>query len=146
MNEPAQSWAGLLGGNDRRGGSSAARASRPQELVWRVSLPDAIRSSPVFHNGLLFVTCRDGRLYALALADGRQLWRSASLRQITAPPLAAPASVLVQSFTGAAKAYDLDTGAELWTASLGGSLQSTPAVTDDYIFLATHPGVVYAVR
>nr|MBA3887989.1 PQQ-binding-like beta-propeller repeat protein [Acidobacteriota bacterium] len=32
-----------------------------------------------------------------------------------------------------------------WRASLGGSLGSTPALTESTVYLATHPGVLYAV-
>ena len=80
------------------------------------------------------------------LADGREIWRSASLQQITAAPLAGPSFVCIQSYGGTTLACDADSGKELWRASLGGSLQSTPALTDDAVYLATHPGVLYALR
>jgi outer membrane protein assembly factor BamB len=52
----------------------------------------------------------------------------------------------MQAFYGATQAYDAATGERLWRANLGGSLQSTPVVTDEAIFLATYPGVIYALR
>ncbi len=41
---------------------------------------------------------------------------------------------------------DINTGEPLWTANLGGSLQSTPIVTAEAVYLATYAGVVYALR
>ena len=57
-------WATLLAGNDRRGGTTAARRTPPGGLAWKVALPDDVRSSPVLADGVLYATCRDGRLYA----------------------------------------------------------------------------------
>ncbi len=54
--------------------------------------------------------------------------------------------VCIQSFYGSTQAYDSKTGEELWRANLGGSLQSTPIVTDEAVYLATYPGIVYALR
>jgi outer membrane protein assembly factor BamB len=54
--------------------------------------------------------------------------------------------VCVQSFYGAAQAYDSTTGKQLWRANLGGSLQSTPVIANEAVYLATYPGVLYALR
>ena len=67
-------WPTLLGTNDRRGGTSARRKDRPADLAWKAALPDSIRSSPVLADGLVFVTCRDGRLRDGSLSLDRQ-WR-----------------------------------------------------------------------
>jgi outer membrane protein assembly factor BamB len=89
---------------------------------------------------------KDGHLYALNLADGRELWKSESLRTITAPPLAGDSMVCIQTFYGATQAFDVKTGERIWRASLGGSLQSTPILTEEAVYLATYPGVLYALR
>jgi outer membrane protein assembly factor BamB len=80
------------------------------------------------------------------VADGREIWKSTSIRQITAPVLAGVSSVCVQSYYGTTQAYGRKTGEELWTARLGGSLQCTPILTDEAVYLATYPGVIYALR
>jgi outer membrane protein assembly factor BamB len=54
--------------------------------------------------------------------------------------------VCIQGFYGMTQAYDAGTGKPLWRANLGGSLQSTPVLTADAIYLATYPGVLYALR
>lgn len=53
---------------------------------------------------------------------------------------------LVRSYYGTTRAYGLNTGEELWTAQLGGSLQCTPILTNDAVYLATYPGVIFALR
>nr|MBA3885440.1 PQQ-binding-like beta-propeller repeat protein [Acidobacteriota bacterium] len=74
MDAKKTDWVGLLGGNERRGGSSAGRRESPGELVWRVALPEAVRSSPVVSLGVVYMTCRDGRLYAFDARTGRERW------------------------------------------------------------------------
>ena len=94
----------------------------------------------------MFFGGRDGHLYAVSLADGRQLWKSAPMRQITAAPVAGASTVCVQAYYGTTQAFDAETGAPLWRANLGGSLGSTPVITADLVYLATYQGVVYALR
>ena len=72
-------------------------------------------------------------MYALSLTDGKEIWKSKSLRTITASPMASDEIVCIQSFYGSTQAYDSKTGEELWRANLGGSLQSTPIVTDEAV-------------
>jgi outer membrane protein assembly factor BamB len=52
----------------------------------------------------------------------------------------------IQAFYGTTLACDVNSGKELWRANLGGSLQSTPIVTEDAVYLATYQGVLYALR
>jgi outer membrane protein assembly factor BamB len=94
----------------------------------------------------VFFGGKDGFLYALSLGDGKEAWKSRPLRAITAAPHASETVVCIQSFYGATQAYDATTGAELWRANLGGSLQSTPIITDEAVYLAAYSGVVYALR
>ena len=54
--------------------------------------------------------------------------------------------VCIQTFYGTTQAFETDTGKELWRANLGGSVRSTPVVSADAVYLATYPGVVYALR
>ncbi len=89
---------------------------------------------------------KDGHVYALSITDGRQVWKSRSFRTITAPPLAGGSMVCMQTFYGTTQAFDLSTGEELWRAALGASLQSTPVLTNEAVYLASYPGVIYALR
>jgi outer membrane protein assembly factor BamB len=68
-------WITLLAGNDRRGGAVSTRKSAPTELIWKATLPESIRSSPVLHDGVVYVTCLDGHLYALDSLTGKQRWK-----------------------------------------------------------------------
>jgi outer membrane protein assembly factor BamB len=94
----------------------------------------------------VFIGGKDGFFYALTLADGKVAWKSKPMRTLTAAPVAGEGTVWIQGFYGTTQAFDINTGEEQSRMSLGGSLQSTPIVTEEAVYLATYPGVVYAVR
>jgi outer membrane protein assembly factor BamB len=102
--------------------------------------PAAVADGRVYFGG------RDGYLYVLSLADGREIWKSRPMRAIIAAPVAGPGFVCIQSFYGTTQAFESETGKELWRAALGGSVASTPVVSADAVYLATYNGVVYALR
>ena len=74
MSDTTTNWVTFLASNDRRGGTTAARTSGLKELIWKVTLPESVRSSPVLRDGVLYVTCRNGILYALDSRGGKERW------------------------------------------------------------------------
>ena len=115
-------------------------------MRWKIETNLGIASSAAVAGGKVFFGGKDGHLYALSTADGKEVWKSRPMRAITAPPLAGDSIVCIQTFYGATQAFDSATGKELWRASLGGSLQSTPIVTEEAVFLVNYQGVVYALK
>ena len=86
MDQHETDWVTLLAGNDRRGAVPGTRKSPPQDLLWKASLPEAVRSSPVLREDVLYVTCRDGCLYALDSRTGRQRWTFQAAAAIDSTP------------------------------------------------------------
>ena len=83
MSETTNNWVTFLASNDRRGGTTGVRMSGLKELIWKVTLPESVRSSPVLRDGVLYVNCRNGILYALDSRSGKERWTyqaSAALR------------------------------------------------------------------
>jgi hypothetical protein len=68
------------------------------------------------------------------------------MRTLTATPVAGETFVCIEAFYGGTQAFNVSTGERLWRANLGGSLQSTPILTEEAVYLATYPGVLYALR
>ena len=93
----------------------------------------------------MFIGGKDGFLYALTLADGSRVEIEVAAHADRGAGRGR-GIVWIQGFYGTTQAFDINTGEELWRMSLGGSLQSTPIVTGEAVYLATYPGVVYAVR
>ena len=67
-------WVTLLAANHRRGGATAPRTTPQVALIWKNALEDAVRSSPVLIDDVVYVTCRDGRLHAFERRSGKTRW------------------------------------------------------------------------
>ena len=117
---------------------------------WYVA-PDAqfgYASSPVIHGGLLFLQCdvqKDPFLCALVLETGEELWR---VERDEVPTWSSPtvdvehgrARLIVNGYRHMG-AYDLRTGAELWSMSGGGDVPvPTPIVALERIFITNGHG------
>src|SRR5918996_965156 len=110
MTQNDSDWITLLGSSDRRGGASVARAAAPSELIWKVSLPDGVRSSPVLHEGVLYVACRDGRLYAFDARTGRERWTFVAGAALQSTPAISGDLVLFGCDDGAVYAVERSAG------------------------------------
>src|SRR5688500_16306367 len=115
-------WATLLASSDRRGGSSGARTTPPTGLIWNVALPAAIRSSPILDDGVVYVTSRDGRLYAFDAATGKPRWTFRAGAASDSTPAISGALVLFGADDGALYAIDRSSGRERWKVKAGGPI------------------------
>jgi serine/threonine-protein kinase len=107
-------WVTLLATNDRRGGVAAPARKPPTELIWKATLGDAVRSSPVLRDGVLYVGCRDGRLYAFDVSNGRERWRYQAAAAIHSTPSISGNLVLVGADDGTVSAIDRTSGVRRW--------------------------------
>lgn len=117
---------------------------------WYVA-PDAqfgYSSSPVIHDGLLFVQCdvqQDPFLCALELATGREVWRIARDEVPTwSTPTVDVANGREQLIVNGYRhigAYDLRSGEELWRMAGGGDVPvPTPIVAADRVYITNGHG------
>jgi outer membrane protein assembly factor BamB len=112
--------------------------------------------------GLAVLGCADGRLRALDVRTGEQIWEKvawqrateASTGAPTAPRAAAGAVGGVTLSGGAAffgaddgllHAVELSKGGALWHADLGAGIASAPLVTEEEVVVGTVAGVVHCV-
>lgn len=114
-------------------------------------------SSPVIHDGRVFVQCdvqTNSFVAAFDVKTGHELWRA---RRIDVPTWSTPTvdvrqgrgQVIVNGFKHAG-GYDLETGKELWKLQGGGDIPvPTPIVAHGLIFLTSAHGrlaPIYAIR
>jgi outer membrane protein assembly factor BamB len=114
-------------------------------------------SSPVIHKNSVIVQCdrqKDSFIAALDLKDGKELWRTA---RAEIPAWGTPTLVpgegrteLVTNATKAIRAYNADTGKELWTLGPNSEVTcTTPVYGHGLIFVtAGYPPVqpIYAIK
>ena len=96
-------------------------------MLWRFATGGRVRSSPAVADGVVYAGSADGSLYAIALADGRELWRfdtegrrldsaryGYDRRTITSSPAVADGAVFFGSRDGSLYAVDAATGRLRW--------------------------------
>jgi outer membrane protein assembly factor BamB len=106
-----------------------------------------IQSSPAIWSGTVLVGARDGFLYAIDLATGRERWRyDHNVSWVNASPAVDGRLVYATSSDGAfAQAVDLATGKEVWRAAGLGISWSSPLVAGDLVYVTTGTGWVYGL-
>src|SRR5919106_6574183 len=127
MADNSTNWVTLLAGNERGGGTSAARAKGPEDLIWKATL-EPIRSSPVLHAGVLYVTSRDGHLHAFESGTGKERWKFQTGSPVHSTPSISGDLILFGADDGATYALDRTSGQLRWRAEGGRPIWSSPVV------------------
>jgi uncharacterized repeat protein (TIGR01451 family) len=143
------------------GCSGTPKACQP---LWTGATGDAINSSPLVANGVVYVGSYDFKLYAFSASGTtgcsgtpttcQPLWTASTGSNINASPAVADGIVYVGSLDGKLYAFSASgtTGCSgtpktcqpLWTASTDSSLYASPAVANGVVYEASYNGTVYA--
>jgi outer membrane protein assembly factor BamB len=119
------------------------------KVRWRTEIGPT-ESSPLVHQGKIYVGDWRGRVYALSERTGRIVWTFRTGGRVKGAVAALGNRVFVGSYDGRLYALDSRTGALQWrSASQGrlgglGQFYSTPAVAYGRVFIGSTDGKVYA--
>jgi outer membrane protein assembly factor BamB len=114
----------------------ALRASDGR-VRWRFNSPGAIKASPSYHNGRIFIADYQSSMFALDADTGRPVWRTNTSR--VAPygkggffssPAIAFGRVYAARDDGTVYALDERTGRVDWSFQTGGAVYGSPAVAE----------------
>jgi hypothetical protein len=120
-------------------------------LVWSVfdtgNLPAGIWATPALHRDLVIAPTDSGRLLGVDRASGDIRWEIRLPGPLWSSPVVVDDVLLQGDCNGGLNAFDVsDTTVEpasLWTVSLTGCIESTPAVWDGRIIFGTRAGQVH---
>ncbi|HEX7251869.1 MAG TPA: PQQ-binding-like beta-propeller repeat protein, partial [Thermoanaerobaculia bacterium] len=151
----------------RRGGLFALDLASGKQ-IWRFAMAsdlenpwgwDLFLSSPVVYRGLVYVGSGDGHLYAVDARSGKEKWRFQTGNRVRSSPAISDGIVYFGSRDGRVYAVDSQTGTERWKFEIDGfridsvkegfdrlSVNSTPAVSADGVFIGTRDGHEYALE
>ncbi len=107
-----------------------------------------IQASPAVAGGRVFVGSRDGFLYAVDAATGKEAWRvDHRMSWVNTSPAIADGVV----YAGSAderflQAVDARTGRELWRVATERPVWSSPAIAGDMVYVGDGSGTVYAIE
>ena len=108
-------------------------------VLWRASLPSAVRAAPTIDKGQVYVMTLDNRVMALSAERGAILWEQSALQESTgligaASPAVMGSMVFAAFSSGEIYALRAENGSVLWSDSLsslrrGGALASLSDIT-----------------
>lgn len=114
--------------------------------IWSFQVEDAIRSTPLINDGIVFVGSYDNNLWALDAREGSLVWKFATGGGIGSSPAYSGGMVFVGSTDGALYAVDAYTGNRKWLFKTDGKIYSTPAPAVGLVFFGSDDGKLYAIR
>ena len=117
-------WAQFRGDAALTGVATDALPAAPA-LVWTFEAGDGVESTPAIAGGTVYVGSRDGRLYALDLATGKERFRYQADGEIKSSPAVRGGVVFVGDEAGSFHAVDGRTGARRWKVETGGAVTSS---------------------
>ena len=125
---------------------STAGAHRGTE-VWSVSLKGGRVLSPVFDGTDVFAASTNGKVYALAEADGATVWSGSLASGASAPPALDSANgvLVVPEANDTVAAFASTRGTPLWQFATGGLVSATPIASGGNVYLGSADDDEYAI-
>ncbi len=114
------------------------------EIVWRHRVGENLGAGPlVDYDRVLVATQTDeGRVLALSLESGKQLW-SARLGDIAVPLALGDSAVFAGTVEGWVAAFSASSGGRLWRVRLSAAVRAAPVVTRSGLVVATAADSLY---
>lgn len=125
---------GMAGAMFEAGAGWARAFTHPAGFCGRVTLAGE----------LALVSCADGRLRAVDVRSGEQVWERVAAGA-AAEAAAAGGAAFFGADNGHLYAVKLSDGTPLWQVNLGAAIASAPLVTDEQVIVGTIAGVVHCV-
>lgn len=130
--------------------------SRPDPLVWSIAATatghkgaGGVWATPALHRDVVYAATNSGKLLALDRSSGAQRWALELPGPTWQSPVVVDDVLLQGDCSGVLHAYDVRNTAvlppELWQVTLGGCIESTPAVWKGRIYVGTRSGRFYAI-
>ncbi len=117
------------------------------EVLWRSHLDGSVRAGPLLDEDRLYVATESqpqGRVYAVRLRDGRQLWR-AQAGSVTAPLAFDGEGLYAGTEDGLVLRLEPVHGRVQWRRPLSGAVRAGPLVTATGLVVATTNDTLYSI-
>lgn len=132
-------------GADSDPASTESGTSEPGDLVWAFPAGAAITSSPTAADGALLVGSRDGYLYSIDPATGKEIWRSPGPQGVGSSPAYGGGRAYYADYGGDVVAVDLRTGTEMWRRGTGSKIVSSPLYDGEKVYIGSFNRSLYAL-
>lgn len=105
---------------------------------------DFLHSSPLVHDGRVYVGSLSGALFAVDAATGKQAWKLGTLDAIRGNPVIHAGRVYFGSWDDHLYAVDLKTQKLVWRVDTGGIVQSTPSIDQGRVVIGNRAAKLIA--
>lgn len=99
-------------------------------------------AAPAVTENLLIAAARDGRVYGIERATGKEAWTYLAGQRIDSSPVVAGSRVYVGSFDKHLHVLDLGSGRQVQKLPLGGAIIASPAIGGGCLVVGTDKGTV----
>lgn len=114
------------------------------EVLWRRSLPAAVKAGPVIAGDLLIIAGTDGAVVALDRRSGDPRWRMTTGGEILASPAWSGELLVFGSGDGSVYAVDA-AGATRWRQEVGMPVYGQPRIADGVVYVGDNGGRMHAL-
>lgn len=122
-----------------------SRAERP-DLLWTFAgAGGQYVGSGTVADGKFIIGNGDGKVYALDLDDGAQMWVFTTKDRVWATPVVVEDTVYIASLDHYLYALDVTTGVEKWKLELGGAVSATPVFIDGALWVGDFTSKLYQI-
>ncbi len=115
-------------------------------LIWSFSCEEEVRSSPIVHNGIVYVGCYDSNLYAIDAQSGGFLWKAATQGGVSSTPCIADRTVVIGSEDGGLYAFETGKGQAVWTVRTNGPIRGSSRYYSPMLFFGSDDQYIYCVE
>ncbi|HHO59545.1 MAG TPA: hypothetical protein ENJ64_04830 [Thiotrichales bacterium] len=122
------------------GNYSGSAPTTLDKLDWKYTTADKTYSSPVVANGMVYLGCNDGNLYAIDQKTGQLKWKYKTGGNIEATPAVFDGTIYIGSWDKYLYAIDEKTRALRWKLKTDGPVSSSPVIKDGIIYFASEDG------
>jgi outer membrane protein assembly factor BamB/predicted Ser/Thr protein kinase len=125
--------------------AAAPARTRTPRLRWRFETEEEVRSTPVVHNGTVYVGSYDYSLHAIDIATGRSRWKFATEAGICSSPAIWQNMVIFGSEDFNVYAVDAAQGTDIWRYRTWNHVRSSPCIVDGKVYIGSDDGHMHAI-
>lgn len=107
---------------------------------------DYLSSSPIEHDGSIYVGSKDSCVYAINVSDGTVLWKFKTGDMIRSTPAIDEELLYIGSWDHFMYALNKNDGKLKWKFDAGSSIQSSPLVVEDKLIFGSRAASIFALN
>ena len=117
-----------------------------RQVKWRFRARRGMLSSPVLHEGLVFIGSLDWNFYGLDARSGWAAWRYRTGGAIVSTPAVTEDLVIFGSADGYVYALDAGEGRLVWRHDAEAQVTGSPVIYQDRVYVGAVDGVLYCLE